>query len=917
MPFFGWLSELAQRYPLRFVAGVIIVLAASLPGLWRLELRTDGHALVPRDAPEAAVDAAVRKKFGITDPLIVLVRTEVAGGILTQACLDLVARLSTDLAKLDGIAVGSVRSLATEPSDRFRPGTIQYYPLLEPFPATPAELERLRGDLRALEIYHGILVANDESSAAIVAGVADEADRIELYVRVRKLVASSSAVVGARVDVIGAPVAEALLGVHILNDLGIPTRFLRDAHVPRGELLANAGITFHARDWLAEHIGLLPVALLTMFGVFLAAFRSFKMALLPLFEVGTCLVFVFGIMGYCGTPVYLTTAVLPIILAFVGVTDDIHVLARYRARRGVDPDGTPTAVRQVMRELVRPLVLTSLTTGCGFFSFVFAPLEPLKAFGAYAVLGVAYCLVWSLCLTPVLLLILKPRGSRAAVAERGVDGGPWGVFVVWLRRSRGVVLVGALAIAVLSPFGISKVQVQDSWIDGFSPESEFRAATEHFNAHYFGAHLLQLQVTAPNVQFSGEIGEAQLEMTRLNLPVGAAEIPKEVLADPRLLSAAWLTVSRIEPKMEELDGKLIENTNRSWTMSVSSASIVDGVLRIDVPTTEGSARFSLQPRAGEKLRYEIHVQGFMRPPALARLKSFAQFLAGQADLAVGGVLSAVNYLETTQYIMKTRAVGGRTLPEVPRPILVLWRNYERLRGAPRRGEVMSDDYSQTLLTVFLRHANFVDTAELLARMRDYAERELRPAGFSIEVAGDVAVSQSMIRAVVDGQVRSIVGSLVSVLLVCVLLQRSLKRGVLCVIPCTLALALSVAGMGWLGVPLGVATSMFLSMTLGIGVDHGIYLVDRYRAHRAERSSDGALVAALGETGASVVIDALAVSLGFGVLVLSTVPANARLGILSVTGIAACLLATLLILSALLLSPVQDSSDVGPRTTPGA
>ena len=53
------------------------------------------------------------------------------------------------------------------------------------------------------------------------------------------------------------------------------------------------------------------------------------------------------------------------------------------------------------------------------------------------------------------------------------------------------------------------------------------------------------------------------------------------------------------------------------------------------------------------------------------------------------------------------------------------------------------------------------------------------------------------------------------------------------------------------------------------------------------------------TGPPALINTLAVSLGFGVLLLSQVPANARLGLLMVLSLVNCLIASLLILPVLL------------------
>jgi predicted RND superfamily exporter protein len=94
--------------------------------------------------------------------------------------------------------------------------------------------------------------------------------------------------------------------------------------------------------------------------------------------------------------------------------------------------------------------------------------------------------------------------------------------------------------------------------------------------------------------------------------------------------------------------------------------------------------------------------------------------------------------------------------------------------------------------------------------------------------------------------------------------------------------------------------MFAGMILGIGVDFAIHLIERFRlARRRALEPDAALDAALAATVPAIVIDGLAVALGFGVLVVSRVPANARLGAMTAVCLLSCLAATLLVIPPLL------------------
>jgi hypothetical protein len=164
----------------------------------------------------------------------------------------------------------------------------------------------------------------------------------------------------------------------------------------------------------------------------------------------------------------------------------------------------------------------------------------------------------------------------------------------------------------------------------------------------------------------------------------------------------------------------------------------------------------------------------------------------------------------------------------------------------------------------------------------------------------VALSQALIKGIVTTQLQSLFWSVAGIWLVTALLGGSWRWGLYCVLPSALAVIIKFAIMGWAGIPLGVATSMFAAMTLGIGVNCAIQLLESCRQARAAgATAAGALSRGMALTGPPALINTVAVSLGFGVLMLSQVPANARLGLLVVLGLVECFIVSLLLLPVLL------------------
>jgi predicted RND superfamily exporter protein len=894
------LHRFSIRYPKLVVALALVATAGVAPGLLRLEIRTDGHALVPHDAPEIRYDQDIRDEFGVEDPIVVLIRPQHPNGIFNIGTLELVVDLTEAFLDIERIHPWTVFSLSTERGDRVRKGTLIFRTFLEIMPKTQQDLDQLRDDLRAIELYTGTLVSSDESATSIMVGVPPGMERTELYRTVWDII-DDHAIADHEIHVIGAPVAEALLGTHILEDLGVPSAVLghrTDRSVDRSAFAWPRSM-YELRLMVARHIGLVPIALIVMAMVFMICFRSLIGTLLPLMEVGACLVFVFGLMGWCDVPVYLTIAVLPVILTAIGVADEIHIVARYRELlRDRPANDRVSVVTETMEEMWVPVTKTSVTTAVGFMSFALSGIAPVQAFGVFTAVGILFCMLWSLTVIPAMLCLFKLRRPAPRTISDGAAGSRRLPFFARLGgfcvRHRFVVTVLALAIVVAAPYGVRRVVVQDSWIDGFAPESEFRRATDYFNEQFLGTHILLVCVDAG----SGRSLSGELEGRRVDHRW--VHVPSKIVDAPEALVNQHLLLERPEPPggFENIPPR--QRFRTTFAARIESAVAAGDHIVVTPERRRGSPKLALRLKPDTPLTFEITPQPLKWPASLGRIEALEGFIEDCEAEAVGGVIGAASYLKTTSFMARARKEAERRIPDNPASIEWLWAQYGRTRGEKRLRQVLDADYTRALVTVFLEDANFVATARLLDKIRDYEQEHLADQGMSLSFAGDVAVSQTLINAIVSTQVRSLIGSLIGILAVTTLLGRSLRWGILSVFPCALAVLVNFAVMGMAGIPLGVATSMFTGMTLGIGVDFAIHLLERFRRAQAHGLDlESAIADAVGATGPAIVIDAVAVALGFGTLILSQVPANARLGSLVVLSIGNCLVATLVLLPALL------------------
>ena len=537
--FFRLLARCAVRHPKHVLFVAALVTLAAAPGILRLKLRTDGHALVSPTAPEVIADKAVRDHFGIHDQLVVLIRPRHADGIFNPATLQLVRDLTAEFKQLPGVAPADVMSLATEPSFRLRPGRLIQQTMLEPSLQTQPELEQLRDDLRRIELYTGTLVSADGQSTVILIGVPDNADRTQFYAKVLQIITAKQTATD-EIAVTGAPVAESLFGVQILEDLGVPASVLGIGATTGADWKMPSSL-HEVRVFVARHLGLVPLAALVMMLVLLLCFRNVLAALLPLPGVVATMLLVFGLMGWLGVPIYLTTAVMPVLLTVISVTNDVYLFSRYfillREKPGVNH---VTLIEETFDKLARPVICTSLAAVAGFLSFGFSPLVPVRTFGLFTGIGALLGLFLSLTMVPALLVLINPawlrpqhrHGEKAAVAWLAATFAGAGQAVV---RRRWWVVGFALAATAITPFGLRQLVVQDSWTNGFDPESDFRRVTQLVNDHYFGMHLLFVSAEAPKT-IQGEIASASINFPDVELPAALVGEPVLIAGSPIKLS---------------------------------------------------------------------------------------------------------------------------------------------------------------------------------------------------------------------------------------------------------------------------------------------------------------------------------------------------------------------------------------------
>jgi predicted RND superfamily exporter protein len=154
--------------------------------------------------------------------------------------------------------------------------------------------------------------------------------------------------------------------------------------------------------------------------------------------------------------------------------------------------------------------------------------------------------------------------------------------------------------------------------------------------------------------------------------------------------------------------------------------------------------------------------------------------------------------------------------------------------------------------------------------------------------------------IVEGQVKSFTAAFLQILLLLILLFRTVKGGLICLVPNLAPLFFIFVVMGATGIALDVATVLIAGVILGITVDDTIHLYHGY-LHRIRKgvSPVFAIIRSVEASGRAVVAISMILIAQFSLLALSDFRPTAHFGMLCAVGLLAGQVFELLLMPALL------------------
>jgi predicted RND superfamily exporter protein len=215
------------------------------------------------------------------------------------------------------------------------------------------------------------------------------------------------------------------------------------------------------------------------------------------------------------------------------------------------------------------------------------------------------------------------------------------------------------------------------------------------------------------------------------------------------------------------------------------------------------------------------------------------------------------------------------------------------------------DSTNQITRVSIQMAN-IGTNEIEAiteKLRPEIDKIFPPDEYDVVLTGTSVVFLEGSSYLVRNLLTSLLLALAVISLLMALLFTSARMIVISLIPNLIPQLMTAALMGYLGISIKPSTILIFSIALGISVDNAIHFLSRYRLQLKLNNWNikPSVIAALSETGYSMIYSSVVLFFGFGIFILSSFGGTEALGYLIPFTLLMALLSNLFFLPALLLS----------------
>jgi predicted RND superfamily exporter protein len=231
-------------------------------------------------------------------------------------------------------------------------------------------------------------------------------------------------------------------------------------------MIADDLISFIKKDITVFGSGVFIFIIITLWFIF----RDIRWVIFPLLSCLLSIAIMVGMLGYLNWKVTVISSNFISIMLILTMEINIHYVERYKQLQAEFPKKKENYLAYLTTtKIFTPILYAVLTTALAFLSLIFCDIKPVIDFGWMMTLGLFISLFVSMILLPYLIIKFKPK---ATPIHESKDSKLAEIFSSIALNQRFLVLAFSSIILILSIYGLTRLKVENSFINYFDKKTE-------------------------------------------------------------------------------------------------------------------------------------------------------------------------------------------------------------------------------------------------------------------------------------------------------------------------------------------------------------------------------------------------------------------------------------------------------------
>ena len=231
-------------------------------------------------------------------------------------------------------------------------------------------------------------------------------------------------------------------------------------------MIADDLISFVKKDITVFGSGVFIFIIITLWFIF----RDIRWVIFPLLSCLLSIAIMVGMLGYLNWKVTVISSNFISIMLILTMEINIHYVERYKQLQAEFPKKKENYLTYLTTtKIFTPILYAVLTTALAFLSLIFCDIKPVIDFGWMMTLGLFISLFVSMILLPYLIIKFKPKATPIHESKESKLAE---IFCSIGLNQRFFVLAFSSIILILSIYGLTRLKVENSFINYFDKKTE-------------------------------------------------------------------------------------------------------------------------------------------------------------------------------------------------------------------------------------------------------------------------------------------------------------------------------------------------------------------------------------------------------------------------------------------------------------